>query len=260
MRLSKRKHLNTSCLRTSVFYILVVSFIGCSTPDSTVSGSQEDSTEITDHNNPIETVDLRYLALGDSYTIGTGVCDTCSYPEQLTERLLNLTDPVYNASVKIVANTGWTTTQLLQELEARDIEKNFNLVTLLIGVNNQFQGGAFERYEEEFIQLLNQAIQFAQGNEDQVIVLSIPDYAFSPFGQNWGNPETTSNEIDTYNTYAKSVCENIGISFVNVTDISRQALERPELLADDGLHLSELAYAEFAERLLPLVKEKTRPN
>ena len=112
-------------------------------------------------------------------------------------------------------------------------------MTLLIGVNNQFQGGAFERYEEEFIQLLNQAIQFAQDRGNRVIVLSIPDYSYSPFGQNWGNPETTSSEIDAYNAYAQSVCENIGISFVDVTDISRQALEQPELLADDGLHLSE---------------------
>ena len=178
----------------------------------------------------------------------------------MTDRLLELTDPTYNASVNIIANTGWTTTQLLEELETLDLEKQFDLVTLLIGVNNQFQGGAPERYEEEFIQLLNKAIQFANGKEDRVIVLSIPDYAYSPFGQNWGNPETISSEIDAYNTYAQSVCENIGISFVNVTDISRQALDRPELLAGDGLHLSALAYAEFAERLLPIVKEKTNTN
>ena len=124
MRLSKSKHLNTPCIRTSVLYILIVGFFGCSTPDTTRSESSEDPTEITGNENPIETIDLRYLALGDSYTIGTGVCENCSYPKQLTERLLDLSDPAYNASVKIVANTGWTTTQLLQELEARNLEKN----------------------------------------------------------------------------------------------------------------------------------------
>jgi hypothetical protein len=146
---------------------------GCSKPNSVVPDSTDQSDTPTE--NPEDAVDLNYLALGDSYTIGTGVCFTCSYPVQLKDSLLTITDPVYNASVEIIAESGWTTTKLLEVIENSDLEKNFDLVTLLIGVNNQYQDKPFEIYETEFIRLLNHAIQFVQDDKKRVIVISIPD-------------------------------------------------------------------------------------
>ena len=262
MLLNKVAHPIYLRFRTGIVFIFFLSIIGC-TPSNTMDPEPSDeSTEEPDFpgETPVEAIDVNYLALGDSYTIGTGVCSTCSYPEQLKDSLLGISNPIYNASVEIIADAGWTTTRLLDEIENRDLEKNFDLVTLLIGVNNQFQSRPFELYEEEFIRLLNQAIQFAKDDEDRVIVISIPDYAYSIFGQNWGDPQTTSAEIDAYNAYAESVCDNLDIAFLNVTDISRQALIRTELLATDGLHLSQLAYSEFVERLLPIVREKIDAN
>lgn len=258
MLLNRCTYSITVWFKISYLCLALLSSIGCSTPDSAVPDSSVNSSDQSDTQteNPQGSVDLKYLALGDSYTIGTGVCSTCSYPVQLKDSLLTITNPLINASVEIIAEAGWTTTKLLEVIENSDLEKNFDLVTLLIGVNNQFQSKPFEIYEIEFIRLLNQAIQFAQDDKKRVIVLSIPDYAYSIFGQNWGDPETTSMEIDAYNNYAKAICENLDIKFLYVTDISREALIRTELLATDGLHLSELAYSEFVERLLPLARQQ----
>lgn len=143
-------------------------------------------------------------------------------------------------------------------MEAINQEKpdaNNDLVTLLIGVNNQFQGKELNDYKVGFQQLLNKAIQLAKGEANRVIVLSIPDYAYTPFGQSTANPQLISDEIDTYNEVAKTITEEAGIEFLNITDITRQGLQDPKLVAQDGLHPSTKAYALFVERMLPLVNE-----
>ena len=151
----------------------------------------------------------------------------------------------------IIAQTGWTTTNLKNAIASQNPANNYDLVTLLIGVNNQYQNKPFSLYEQEFPELVNIAIQKAKGNKDNVIVVSIPDYAYTPFGN--GNA-TISSQIDTYNAFAENYCIQNNITFVNITDITREGLAQPTLVANDGLHPSDLAYARFVERIFPKAK------
>lgn len=199
---------------------------------------------------PTQSGIINYLALGDSYTIGQSVCESCRFPEQLKKSLKNLNQE-NNFSVEIIARTGWTTTNLINAIEQQKPTNNYDLVTLLIGVNNQYQGINFTVYEKEFPELVTKAISFAKGDKTKLIVVSIPDYAYTPFGQSYGNPASISTEIDHYNAFAKSYCQKNGILFIDITDITRNGLNNPKLVANDGLHPSETAYALFTERLLP---------
>lgn len=201
---------------------------------------------------PTQSETIKYLALGDSYTIGQSVCESCRFPEQLKKSLKNLNQE-NNFSLEIIARTGWTTTNLINAVEQQKPSNNYDLVTLLIGVNNQYQGINFSIYEKEFPELVNRSIAFAKGDKTRLIVVSIPDYAYTSFGQSYGNPTSISTEIDRYNAFAKSYCQNNGILFIDITDITRNGLNNPKLVANDGLHPSETAYALFVERLLPKV-------
>ena len=157
--------------------------------------------------------------------------------------------------LKIIATTGWTTSSLLSAIESQKPESNYDLVTLLIGVNNQYQNKPFSLYEQEFPELLNTAITLAKGDLNRVIVVSIPDYAYTLIGLG-GNEDLISSQIDQYNLFAKNHTESLGVTFVNITDITRQGLINPALVAYDNLHPSELAYTKFVERLLPIAKTK----
>jgi len=201
--------------------------------------------------------DIRYLALGDSYTIGTSVNYTGRFPKQLIDSLrANRTDTTF-AEPSFVARNGWTTTQLQQALEGNDtLQPPYDLVSLLIGVNNQFQNFPFSRYIEEFPQLLSDAITLAGGDTSRVFVVSIPDYAFTPFGQNTSDPENISQEIDEYNTYNRQIAEAWGITYFNITPISRDGLEQPALVASDGLHPSGQQYGIWVSCMLQAVLDK----
>lgn len=196
---------------------------------------------------------FKYLALGDSYTYGQSVCETCRFPEQLKDSLGQHLTTADNFEIKLIAQTGWTTTNLKTAIAAQNLTNDYNLVTLLIGVNNQYQGKPFSLYEQEFPELVDIAIAKAGGNKNRVIVVSIPDYAYTPFGQ---GSVAISEGVYQYNAFAKAYCESNGISYVYITDITRLGLLQPELVATDGLHPSTLAYAQFVERILPLTKEK----
>ncbi len=213
-----------------------------------IAGSTGDHSTQNNNSNKI-----KYLALGDSYTIGTSVCATCNYPTQLQEKLSAELNS--NINLDIIAQSGWNTTALIEAINNQDLSNDFDLVTLLIGVNNQFQQKPFDVYIVEFSILLNRAIQLANGNLNKVIVISIPDYAFSPYGQDEIDSQLVSNEIDTYNDFAKKTSESKNVKFLNITDITRRGLNDPTLVASDGLHPSEKAYAEFVERLLPICLE-----
>lgn len=218
----------------------LVGFLSC-------SNSEEKNTPF-----PTE-AGFNYLALGDSYTIGESVSATKNFPFQLQDSLATSLDTT--GAYKIIARTGWTTSNLLSAINNENPSKEYDLVTLLIGVNNQFQGKPFSVYEDEFPRLLDMAIQFAKGDAGSVIVVSIPDYAFTPFGQNSSNSQQISEEIDHYNTYAKQVTEQKGATFQNITDITRRGLEDPELVASDGLHPSAKAYKLFVDRLFTIAKQ-----
>jgi len=206
----------------------------------------EDSIpENPEEENP-ESYDYKYLALGDSYTIGQNVCDTCRFPYQLKEGLEN--DLNADIELRIIAQTGWTTTNLKNAISTQNPSSDYDLVTLLIGVNNQYQSKPFSLYEQEFPELLTTAIALAKGEKNNVIVVSIPDYAFTPYGN---GSAAISTQIDAYNAFAENYATQNGVVFVNITDITRQGLVNPALVASDGLHPSQLAYSKFVERILP---------
>ena len=193
----------------------------------------------------------KYLALGDSYTIGQSVCETCRFPAQLKDSIGKYLNSNDTFEVKIIAQTGWTTTNLKSAINSQNPSNDYDLVSLLIGVNNQYQHIPFSVYVQEFPELVNQAIQFAKGDKSNVIVVSIPDYAYTPYGN--GNT-TISEDINNFNAFAQNYCNSNNITFINITDITRLGLVQPELVATDGLHPSAIAYAKFVERILPNVK------
>lgn len=228
----------------TLFIGIVFFLFACSTSDS------EEITETDLQESPKEIKLYKILSLGDSYTVGEGVCAACSFPEQLRTQLQKREDSIDLVSLDIVATTGWTTADLLQGIERSNLDPTYDLVTLLIGVNNQFQGIPISVYEEEFPTLLQKAIFFAGNQKNKVIVLSIPDYAYTPF---LNGDRTTSQEIESYNRFAEDYCNKQNVKFLHVTDITQKGLENPSLVAGDGLHPSEKAYQKFVERLLPLV-------
>lgn len=185
----------------------------------------------------------QYLALGDSYTIGESVGPSETYPQQLVDRL-NAQGEKY-APPTIIARTGWTTADLQQGIRDAKIDgRKYDMVSLLIGVNNEFQGRSLQEYEREFTALLEQAIGFAKDKES-VFVVSIPDYGFTPFGKR--EQAEISPRIDEFNAVAQKICTARNIRFVNITPASRKGLEDPALVAKDGLHPSGKLYAEFVK-------------
>ena len=225
-------------IQHNVTLFLVLLLIGCSTENISTT-------------NPEPNKIIKYLALGDSYTIGQSVCETCRFPIQLQTELKNNLTPKDVFITNISAQTGWTTTNLKSAISAQSPSNDYDFVTLLIGVNNQYQNRPFSLYELEFPELVNIAVTKVKGIKANVIVVSIPDYAYTPFGN--GNT-TISSQIDAYNAFAENYCIQNNITFVNITDITRQGLAQPNLVASDGLHPSELAYSKFVERIFPKAK------
>lgn len=189
--------------------------------------------------------EITYLALGDSYTIGESVAEDQRWPVQLVE-VLNKKGYTIN-SPKIIATTGWRTDDLKRAILAADPAKNYGLVSLLIGVNNQYQGKSVESYAPEFEELLKMAIAFAREDKSKVFVVSIPDYGYTPFGK--GKQQSISKAIDEFNAVNKSISEKLGVKYFNITDISRKGFEDPELVAEDGLHPSAKQYRNWVERI-----------
>ena len=184
----------------------------------------------------------RFLALGDSYTIGEGVAAAERWPVQLAAALretgVDIDDP------RIIARTGWTTDELLAAIEsaAPPIESDYDVVTLLIGVNDQYRGRGVDAFLAGFERLLQLARTFARGSA-RVIVVSIPDWSVTPFARDdaRGAP-AIAREIDDFNTVARGLSESVGAAFVDVTAISRRAAHSPALLAADALHPSAEMY------------------
>ena len=191
-----------------------------------------------------------FLALGDSYTIGESVAVDMRWPVQLVRELC--TKGIEFADPKIVATTGWTTDELQQAINYQNLKKNFSLVSLLIGVNNQYRGYSVEVYKKEFESLLKQAITFAGGKPEKVIVLSIPDYGQTPFGKE-KDPEKVALEIDHYNRLNKEIAEHQQVNWFDITPISRQVKNDPALIAEDGLHPSGKMYTQWVELIVPYV-------
>lgn len=189
---------------------------------------------------------LSYLALGDSYTVGEAVEQNESFPYQLAEILKGRGIEV--ATPKVIAKTGWTTDELRHAIQQEQISGTFDLVTLLIGVNNQYRGYSQETYRKEFAELLETAISFAAGKKENVYVASIPDWGVTEFAKNSGRDlETISNEIDAFNKINLQETEAKQVTYVDITPISRQAIKKQTLIATDGLHPSGKMYTEWAK-------------
>lgn len=193
-----------------------------------------------------------YLALGDSYTIGESVEENERFPVQLVEKLKDKGFEMQSA--KIVARTGWTTDELAAAIDNENLKESYNLVTLLIGVNNQYRGRSADEYRGEFKELLQTAIDFANNKSQYVIVISIPDYGVTPFGQS-RNPEQIAKEIDEYNAINSQETLQANARYVEITAISREALNDEMLVASDGLHPSGEMYRRWVEKILPEAKE-----
>jgi lysophospholipase L1-like esterase len=191
------------------------------------------------------------LCLGDSYTIGESVLPAENFPNQ-TVALLKKEEHDFETP-EIVAQTGWTTDELLDAISKHSFKNSYDFVTLLIGVNNQYRGGSIENYKVEFESLLRQAIPFANGKTDHVIVLSIPDWSVTPFARD-RNRKQIAKEIDDYNAANKNIAEQYKVNYIDITPGTRQELNDPGLLAGDGLHPSEKEYAKWAEKTSGLIK------
>ena len=196
-----------------------------------------------------------YLALGDSYTIGELVGDHERFPVQTAQLLrqqgLRVEDPL------IIATTGWTTSELDEGIKAVNITGTYDVVTLLIGVNNQYRGQSITEYAAEFTGLLKKAIAFAGNRPSHVVVLSIPDWGVTPFAADRNRVQITT-EIDAFNAVNKHIAGEMQVPYLDITPFTREAVNDPELVAADGLHPSGKDYSRWAHALAPLLQRALR--
>lgn len=220
-------------------WILALVFLsscsGMSTPDTPSTRAPAASTK-------------RYFALGDSYTIGESVDPEERFPHQLA-RELGLSEPL------IIAKTGWTTDELGNALDTVRLAGPYDLVTLLIGVNNQYRGRDAEQYRGEFAELLRRAIGFAGDDATKVVVVSIPDWGVTPFAEGRDRAKIAA-EIDHYNAINREEASRAGARYVDITPISRGG--DPALVAGDGLHPSGKQYGEWVKLILPEARAALR--
>jgi len=193
--------------------------------------------------------ELRILALGDSYTIGEGVADAHRWPVRLADMLrdrgLNVGTP------RIIARTGWTTDELSAAIDAANPDPDYDLVTLLIGVNNQYRGRGDEEYRAHFQTLVNRATAFARGKAARVLAVSIPDWGVTPFATGRDRP-AIARAIDRFNAVSREETRRAGAHYADITPISRRALGDASLIAADGLHPSATMYAAWLDVIFPL--------
>ena len=233
--------------------LTALSYAGCKAPDPATQNSGESVSTAT----PLNGISWRYLALGDSYTIGESVAPEERWPNQLQAQLETAMIGAAFADVAILATTGWTTSNLSQTLSTSGYEEeDWDLVSLLIGVNNQYQGTSLEQYELEYEDLLQRAIAAADGRADRVFAVSIPDYGCTPFGAS--NQAQISAELEIFNATCKAITESYNVEHFNITDISQQWPEVEGLVAKDGLHPSGMQYEmwveSFYEKVLALLE------
>jgi len=219
-------------------FLLVAGF-GCNSADSPTSPTSPPA------GNPPS---MTMLALGDSYTVGHAVPYSSCWPAQLADSLAATGDTLQ--SLEIVAVTGWTTSDLLEGLGQADLADSYGLVTVMIGVNNQFKGLDPWLFASELDSLLDWAGDLG----DEVLVFTIPDYGATPMGQLFG-PDEIANEIEAYNHILRDVARHHGLVPLDVTGMSRDALDEPALVARDDLHYSQEMYRRWVVMMLPTVRE-----
>lgn len=205
---------------------------------------------------------INYLALGDSYTIGESVKIRERYPIQLAEKIeflskndennKNEKDRIFFEEPQIIAKTGWTCEELLTAIHLEEHKKNFkqqyDIVSLLIGVNDQYRNYDSALYEKRFEKLLQKAIGFARKDPSKVIVISIPDWGITEYAKNKKiDAQKVAREIDFYNKINKKISLKYKVKYFDITSISRKAISDKDLIATDGLHPSAEMYKEWVE-------------
>ncbi len=210
---------------------------------------------------PVSRQTIRYLALGDSYTIGESVPENERWPVQLAERLQTslqiapqLGGPEGGIELTLIARTGWTTDELWKGIEQTGVTPPYDLVSLLIGVNNQYRGRPLEEYREQFRFLLGKAIQYAGDDPKKVFVVSIPDWGVTPFAAGRNSTQIAA-EIDAFNAVNRQEAEAASVAYIDITIYSREAALDRALTASDGLHPSGKMYTGWVERILPIALE-----
>jgi len=231
----------------TLFVILLLTACTTTTPIPTSTPKPT----LTPTRKVVDVSKLRYLALGDSYTIGERVPEKKRWPNQLADLLA---EDGIQTDVTIIARTGWTVDELWDGIQANPPEGTYDLVTLLIGVNDQYRGYPVNGYREDFRFMLGKAIEYAGGDPKRVIVLSIPDWGFTPFAVS-RDIEPISQQIDEFNAVNLEETQSAGAYYVDVTIISRMGLDDFELIAPDRLHPSGKMYALWVEKALPIALE-----
>ena len=224
-------------MRRIVFLIICGALFSCQTPADSEMLAKDDSTSIS------------WLALGDSYTIGQGVNTAERFPAQTLE-LLKLRS-IKTAQLTYVATTGWTSSDLDKSMSQQNLAY-YDFVTVLIGVNDQFQGIDTSTYSKNFKSILNRAIQSTRGESQHVLVLSIPDYSLTPEGKKLDTTKI-KREIDLFNTLNKRVAKDFKCQYLDITVLGREAKSNPAWVAKDGLHPSAIAYKNWANRIFPFI-------
>ena len=191
-----------------------------------------------------------FLSLGDSYTIGESVEEKDRWSVQLATMLREKGVDV--APPDIIARTGWTTDELARAIQESGNTNSYDLVSLLIGVNNQYRGQPLDRYRTELRGLLQTAIGFAKGRPDRVVVLSIPDWGVTPFAKDRDKARIAA-EIDAFNVVCREEARQAGVRFCDITPLTRHVGKDPSQMASDGLHYSGLQHRRWAETVLPEV-------
>lgn len=194
-----------------------------------------------------------YLALGDSYTSGEGVIQSESFPFQLAAKLKNA--GVQMETPHVIARTGWTTINLLAALKEEPMDDKYDFVTVLIGVNNQYVKRSLTEYRSHFVEILNTAISHSRGGRATVYVISIPDWSVTPFGK-LKNTQLESASVDIYNNVNREESKNASVNYIDITAASRIADTDDSYTSIDGLHPSYKMYADWVEKLYPLVKKE----
>ena len=200
----------------------------------------------------------KYLALGDSYTICEGLDYKKSWPYLLSQQLSS--DGLIFEQPKIIAKTGWRTDELIAAIN-EELEQNekFDMVSLLIGVNNQYQEKPLSKYKKEFKILLHEAINRSKSGENGVFVVSIPDYGVTPFAKNKNKTDAIA-DLEKYNAYAKKLCKKNNVSFFDITPLSQKLSSDISMLYEDELHPGPEQYKAWVESFYEKIVNQLKMN
>ena len=238
-------------LKRGIFLSIFLLSASCETQNS--SDDQIKTNGIEEDNSKLNEIDIinssvskfSFLALGDSYTIGEGVEESKRWPNQFIE--IAYEKGLYFEKPKIIAQTGWKTYDLLNAINETNFTKKYDYVSLLIGVNNQFNSRSIYEFEEDLDKIMDK-IDIIRKNNGSTIIISIPDWGYTPFAESY-NRDTISYEINLFNKSLKNFADKNDIKYVDVTEISRKTLNEDDLLASDNLHPNGLMYFEWAKKI-----------